>query len=265
MTDLLKQIISHVAVFKLRRESDGDGALAHYKVVYDMARLIQRKYPQVISDEFKQSEEFQQLWALEETIGMFSSVSHFWYYDLGQLFPIHITSNAQLLETLAKRYKMDPDKRPIDFTWESDKFEDCKALLDPDGLTYMSDLMRKDRRISRFNLDANGRRVDREHETVAKLRRSQRFQGFLQHFERAASVCGREGKQFPQASKEIVEEQYLRYLVQLKKLKDIHNPASDSFSKTIEMLELIVLAKFDKYQKQLNLYLEEFPHFFRPL
>ncbi|OAV91537.1 hypothetical protein PTTG_27939 [Puccinia triticina 1-1 BBBD Race 1] len=143
MRDLLKNTISYIATANFE-DNQQDEVLIHFKLVYEILRIIQQYYPGVISNEFKKSITFHQLQTFKEDIEMISSLKHLVYTE-SNLFLLNFKEEETRLSFWKKLGEFLLNRQHPIYT-----VAQFKETLT--GANYLTDL-NTNRKLKRFDLD----------------------------------------------------------------------------------------------------------------
>ncbi|KAA1123625.1 hypothetical protein PGTUg99_021668 [Puccinia graminis f. sp. tritici] len=228
-------------------ENQPEKILVHLKLLYDMVKFLHRYHPEVVSNELKESAiTFHQLRAFEESVGLISTLNHF-LYEQSYLFFLNLKEEPKDI-SLWNRFKK----------WVLNDQTNYQAVKLPaqlkeklKGSSYLTD-SNPDRRVD----------VDIDSEGLQELERSPEYVNFYSQFPKEMIFDFVKGGSLSAVSLQRCEDQYLRYLFQLKKLKELEDSSITNnygdFSKFIEHLELMGMANFRTSQQALREQIEKY-------
>ncbi|KAA1069072.1 hypothetical protein PGT21_010799 [Puccinia graminis f. sp. tritici] len=227
-------------------ENQPEKILVHLKLLYDMSKFLHRYHPEVVSNELKESAiTFHQLRAFEESVGLISTLNHF-LYEQSYLFFLNLKEEPKDI-SLWNRFKR----------WVLNDQTNYQAVKLPEqlkeklkGSSYLTD-SNTDRRVD----------VDIDPESLQELERSPEYVNFYSQFPKEMIFDFEKGGSLSAVSLQRCEDQYLRYLVQVKKLKELEDSSitnNTDFSKFIEHFELMGMANFRTSQQALREQIEKY-------
>jgi hypothetical protein len=215
--------------------------LVHFKVVYDVLKLIQRCNPEAIPPHFKITHKFQQFRAFEECIQFISSLHHL-SYEISFLLFLNIKEGSGPLKNLFNKL--------VTFleNGEERKFpEEIKEKLN--GSRYLTDSDELGDNIPRV-ADHAAREYHNSMLTEAQLEQTKIFKknleaqlSYLPFLEK-----GKDSKILLQRT----VDQNKRYLIEVNKLKNRKMEKLDDFLEMLENVRLIGIQGFYENARKLE-------------